>query len=144
MYEPTREQNEAAEELAEKHGRCRVSIQENEDVILTGIAGGDVEMECVRVTPDGKVTSAEFTRQRAQVVTQPVGAGPGYLVIRDGKVLPVNTLEEAARWLVQALHADRAVRVRVRISLTRDRALTMAETRALLAHAAGAHRPVSA
>lgn len=65
MYEPTREQDAQAEKLAEKYGRCSVSIQPNEDVILTGIADGDVEMEVVRVTPDGKVISAEYLRKSA-------------------------------------------------------------------------------
>lgn len=90
MFEPTREQDHAAEAMAEKYGRCMVRPQDDGSVILVGIAGADyhagadelvVEMEYRRVAPDGTATSAEHERKPpSPVVVQTTQGKRGRMV----------------------------------------------------------------
>lgn len=66
-YEVTREQDDRAEAMVEKYGRAVVSPPRESDgsIRVIGLAD-DVEMEWVRVFPDGSVVSAEAERAQPE------------------------------------------------------------------------------
>lgn len=138
MFEPSRSQDEAAETMAEKYGRCRVEGRPDGSCLIVGLTD-DVEMEYRVVSPDGTSVPAEHARRADQIARQPVAAPRGFLVIRSPKVeggsrrvVPCADVEAVGRLMLEELRGAAKATVRARTSLTQDRELTALEQRAVI------------
>lgn len=136
MFEPSREQDAAAEAMAEKYGRCRVEGRPDGSCLIVGLTE-DVEMEYRVVSEDGTSVPAEHARRADQV--KPAAPRHGFLVIRGAReeggsrpVVPCVDLAHVGRVMLDELRRQASAQVRARTSLTQDRDLTAAEQRAVV------------
>lgn len=149
VKELSREQENLANELAEKHHSVRVTaLADTEDVLMTGVNESGQDQETWRVDEDGNKEAAEYVapstlRERLEAsdigpAARPVPVGADrFRIFVDGQAdTATRTRAEAANSLRWALLTGRTVKV-VRHDPTtgKERKLTATSLKALLAEA---------